>query len=812
MVFLELSVFRKAFRFIGALLCDVIYTLISRVYELFMTVARLNILSSNQIQPIYQRVTMILTIVMIFYITFEFVKYTISPDTITDKEKGAGNILKRIIIVVVLIALVPEIFTKAYELQNRIIKTQLISKIILGTNNSNYTTYGNDFSANMLNLFYYYDSEACSSSNAGLINECSEAQQVVTEKMDHIRQIGDSNIVDGINLASGKATFKEVNPAIKFNGILAIVVGGFILYILVMYSIDVGTRYAQLIFLQVISPIAIMGYLLPKKDGIFQKWGKQCITTYIDLFLRIAIINFILLITKVLGDAFQTGSIFEGMEVSNGLKAFTYIVLVLGLLAFAQRAPKLLSELFPSMGNAGIGFGLKAADRVAPGAARAIGASAAGLGALVRGGVARGVNVHRQNLENLDKRRTAAETKANREAQRNRNQEFRQARSNLKSAIKRGSNTPEDQANLQKAREAFRNARNAQIEAQSAVAEDLNRRKRSVAGAVLGGALSGAATGVSTGFEATKLEDIRKKVNEGTKKVNDKNASIEKYYDAGGTNLLDRKLTQMQQSVGIQTQSQRTAEEIRKMDSKIKLTESVINLQRTTKKNVDSAEDRGKSKAQEGQLKLSAENITIKTGVGDEKIVGTKGQSLGDIYQEYHKRAEEQKARLEAALNNNADETTVAAIRKESALADKREQAILKNVSRAAFTQYIQSDNPYAISGADAVMINHVENTKNSFERAFEDTGTKNKVLATIAEMKQSDNKQIQEKASAYEKIISGEYASITFDDVDDLKNLLIKIADDTERELSKTKADKATLETSSIYDAQKANADNGGK
>lgn len=400
MFFLDLDAGTKVIRKFGAIICDVIYTLISKVYELFITVARLNILSSPQIQPIYQRVTMILTIVMVFYITFEFVKYTISPDTITDKEKGAGNILKRVIIVISLIALVPEIFTTAYKLQNRIIETQLISKVILGTSSTDYTTYGNEFSANTLNLFYYYDEDACSSSSAGLINECGEAQKTVTENLNKIRTTGDSDIVTGINLASGKATFKEVNPAIKFNGILAIIVGGFILYILVMYSIDVGTRYAQLIFLQVISPIAIMGYILPKKDGIFQKWGKQCITTYIDLFLRIAIINFVLLIVKVLGDGFESGNIFSGIgNVSGSLKTFTYIVLVMGLLVFAQRAPKLLGELFPSSGAAGIGMGLKAADRVAPMTARAIGAT---LGATkVAGAVGRRmISAHNRNKAN----------------------------------------------------------------------------------------------------------------------------------------------------------------------------------------------------------------------------------------------------------------------------------------------------------------------------------------------------------------------------------------------------------------------------
>ena len=207
--------------------------------------------------------------------------------------------------------------------------------------------------------------------------------------MEHIRQTGDSDIVDGINLASGKATFKEVNPAIKFNGILAIVVGGFILYILALYSIDVGVRYAQLIFLQVMAPIAIMGYVLPKKDGIFQKWGKQCITTYLDLFLRLIIINFVLLITKVLGDAFQNGDIFAGINVANGfVKTLVYIALVMGLLAFAQRAPKLLEELFPSLGGAGIGFGLNGKNRFEPAtkAFKGLG-DVVGTGRRVAGGV-----------------------------------------------------------------------------------------------------------------------------------------------------------------------------------------------------------------------------------------------------------------------------------------------------------------------------------------------------------------------------------------------------------------------------------------
>ena len=365
MSFLKINIFRRGIRYIAAVLCDLVYWLIAKLYELFITIARLNILTSDHVAPIYQRVTMILTIVMAFYITFEFVKFAIEPDTITDKEKGAGNILKRIVIVVVLIAFVPEIFSLAFKLQSRVIETQLISKVILGTKNTNYTKYGYDFSANMLEQFYYYDTETCGQA----IADCKEAYTAVNTNLNELRNKGTINIHSSINLESGTDHYKETEPAIKFtfDGILALGVGIFIAYILIMYSIDLGARYAQLLYLQVIAPIAIMGYILPKKDGIFQKWVRQCTTTYIDLFIRIAIINFVLLLTKVIGEGLSSNNMFADVgEVGLGLKSFVYVALVMGLLTFAKRVPKLIAELFPSMGSASIGFGLGAKDRISP--------------------------------------------------------------------------------------------------------------------------------------------------------------------------------------------------------------------------------------------------------------------------------------------------------------------------------------------------------------------------------------------------------------------------------------------------------------
>lgn len=373
MQILGLSFARKAIRELGALLCKVIYSLIALLYEVFDTISRANILKSEEIEPLYQRVTLVLTIVMVFYITFEFVKYVVQPDTINDKEKGAGNLVLKLVTVILLIAFVPTIFDMAFKLQERLLDSQIFSKVILGKENVNMTSFGKSFSATMFGMFYDVNDEACKTYDSDK-DSCSAAP-IVKYNLGWLENQGNlKNLSVGLNDSESKTydmgngnTKTEDVPLIKFDGIQAIVVGGLIVYILVLYCVDLGTRYAQLVFLQIMSPIAIMGHLSPKKDNMFSKWIKQCITTYLDLFIRLFIIYFILLICDVLQTAYKGDKLFVNINVSTGTKVFAYIAIILGLLVFAQKAPKMLKELLPNMGGeAGIGFGLKGADRFTP--------------------------------------------------------------------------------------------------------------------------------------------------------------------------------------------------------------------------------------------------------------------------------------------------------------------------------------------------------------------------------------------------------------------------------------------------------------
>ena len=318
------------FNIIWSKLSTIIYGLIVIIFRLFTNLSQLDILSADQTNGIYQRVTMVITIVMVFYITFEFVKYVVQPDTISDKEKGVGKIGMRIVIAILLIAFLPTIFNLGMRLQNKILSTNVISKVILGQDSFDFKDAGSNFAGDVFSAFYRVDYSKC-----GSLEECQKAQN----KVDEV-----------INL------FKEDKGALVF--------GAFILYVVFLYCIDLGVRYIQLIFLQIIAPIAAISYIVPQKDGMFQKWTKQVTTTYLDVFIRVAILYFMLLIVSILSNSLD---FFEMSKNGTQINIFEYLFVIAGLLIFVQRAPKLLEELLPFKGGAAsIGYGFSGKSRFEP--------------------------------------------------------------------------------------------------------------------------------------------------------------------------------------------------------------------------------------------------------------------------------------------------------------------------------------------------------------------------------------------------------------------------------------------------------------
>ena len=122
-------------------------------------------------------------------------------------------------------------------------------------------------------------------------------------------------------------------------------------WILLMFCIDVAIRVVKLGFLQLIAPIPIISYIDPQgsKDGMFKKWTKTCISTYVDIFVRLMAISFAIFIINIIctGEMVKLSTGKEITIAQTGILrfAFVQILIILGALLFAKQVPKLIEDL-----------------------------------------------------------------------------------------------------------------------------------------------------------------------------------------------------------------------------------------------------------------------------------------------------------------------------------------------------------------------------------------------------------------------------------------------------------------------------------
>ena len=359
------SVVLDAIRSLCLWICRFVYKLIAFFYELFMNMTQIEILQQPEIEKLYKRVTILLGLIMLFVSIFFLLKMLLNPDKINDKEQGMGSLIKRIITVILMLGFVPSIFTMANELQKKVITSDIIPKVLLGktfmaggdTSNidSFSKNYGRRLSANLFKTFYY--------KNEDIISEKDDciAYDFIEQEM---AQYG--TIETAVSCVNNKGTAKDQQGGanvtaytIEYESLGSVFVGIAVLWMIIVYTINVGVRIIQFTFLQIIAPIPIISYVYPQKDGMFQKWVRQSITTYLDLFIRLGVIYFVFYLT----DLIFNSAVLSGFNENN--VRWLQIILILALLVFAKRLPKLLQEMAGKPNAASLGFGVSGSNGAA---------------------------------------------------------------------------------------------------------------------------------------------------------------------------------------------------------------------------------------------------------------------------------------------------------------------------------------------------------------------------------------------------------------------------------------------------------------
>lgn len=398
---------KQALRTLSCTVAAVIYNFIVDLYNVFMYTARAEILESSFIQGIYNKVGMILGIFMVFKLSFSLIQSLVDPSKFTDEKKGFGGIIKRSVISIVLLGITPSIFNMAFDLQNLVVGSanntdNIIYKLIVGKAPSKDAESFGHVIASELYFGFYTENEPLKL-NQGLEVTYPDSGGVQLEVHDY--EYLKTQILEDHMSFSDTVDYISITNAgqyvIKWDGLFAIGFGLFMVYILITYCISVATRVIQLAYLQLIAPVPILSYI-SDPEGSFKNWTKQCMTTYLDLFIRLAIIYFIITVSTQILQAFsEVDSVFyesTGLEAGSGTAKWVSRFLIIGLLMFGKRVPELLKDLFPNFGGgaASIGFGLKNPKKMLgdiPGMGIAKGAATFGLGTVVGGaaGMASGI-------------------------------------------------------------------------------------------------------------------------------------------------------------------------------------------------------------------------------------------------------------------------------------------------------------------------------------------------------------------------------------------------------------------------------------
>lgn len=386
----EVNFIVSVFRALSGWLDSIVYSLVQLLFNIFFAVSETTI-NDTIVYEIFNRVGLIIGVFMLFVIGFNLITYIINPDMISDKKRGTGNLIFRIIISVVLLASVNSLFTFARRFEVAVVNSNFIGKVITGNDSSFSQSIDNGSIGNFFSAEVFFSFLSCKSSDCQ-----GEMSAYSIENLKKFVSTADSFWIlpNYVNLQdTGK------NYLYEYKTIWSTITGILMIYILCNYVLSIGVRVIQLAYLQLIAPIPILFNILPNGEDKLKKWGKQAFTTYLDLFLRLIIIYLVLFFMT---NVFSTDSLFIYSDKATDFMTMVKIVIMLGLMMFAKKAPDLIKELFPSSGAASGDFGLNLKKRFKDnlaGKGLALVGSAATLGA---GKLRAGIDARKNGLRFRD--------------------------------------------------------------------------------------------------------------------------------------------------------------------------------------------------------------------------------------------------------------------------------------------------------------------------------------------------------------------------------------------------------------------------
>lgn len=364
-------------------------TLLGGIYKVFFLVANATIVNGDVIKVFYSRIQLILGILMIFKLAMSILNIIINPDVVKDQKQGPTKMVTRIVTALVMLTLVIPInipnakenslnayindhgilFGFLYKAQDSILSENILAKLILGTSSNNtaddmdvnnLSDVGNAMASTVLKVFIKInvkdatqppceDSETCENTIcASEVNESQYAEENVDPQV----------ILSHINDSCGNGSSERY--AFGYTPIIGAIVMFIMALIITGFTVDIAVRAIKLAILRMVAPVPIISYINPPKQGggAFDNWTKSLISTYVDLFVRLAIVYFGLFMVQIIMNGGMDnifGSNVQGFTFTSGI---AFIFVILGILVFMKQAPQFIKDVLgikgKPMGNVGL--------------------------------------------------------------------------------------------------------------------------------------------------------------------------------------------------------------------------------------------------------------------------------------------------------------------------------------------------------------------------------------------------------------------------------------------------------------------------
>lgn len=403
---------------------NAVYTVVKYIYAIFFNIADSQIINSQTISDFYSRVQLILGVIMIFKLAVSLLQVIINPDLLNDQKQGVGKIIVRIVTMLAMFAAITPLniqgnitensyedylnkngllFGTMYSLQHRILENNTIAKLILGNSGSSIsktTEETNKLVKRDKNKLSDDEKKKIKSKEKSQINAGDELGAYILKvfirpNTECTKRTGDkydkdyydvynsdntkiSDLIDNVNAECHDGTTEKNKYIYAYFPFIPTIVGIIVVFCLLGFCVDIAIRAIKLAVLRLIAPIPIISYINPKssENGSFANWVKMVTTTYLDVFIRLSIIYFVIFIINSI--------IKNGIDINMVdpiISGFTVIFIIVGLFFFAGQAPKFIKDalgLKNVMGNVGLSSILGGAAALTGGAGIK-GALAAGM-------------------------------------------------------------------------------------------------------------------------------------------------------------------------------------------------------------------------------------------------------------------------------------------------------------------------------------------------------------------------------------------------------------------------------------------------